>query len=218
MKPTLQAALAAFERFRAAHPGGRVLEIRLSDHVGHTTGWEAGPLWRRGAGKIGGGIYSGLQLDGADRWEGLRIVTPEVDVLYGKGSQYSVVVREGVTSIGITAFYWCTGLTSVTFPEGLTSISRSAFERCTGLTSVTFPEGLTSIGYQAFHCCNGLTSVTFPEGLTSIGLWAFYNCTGLDSVTVPDSTQLGSHAFSQGELFSLPSQMVRVSKRREPLH
>ena len=39
IKRNLQEALVAFERFRAAHPGGRVLEIRLNDHVSHTTGW-----------------------------------------------------------------------------------------------------------------------------------------------------------------------------------
>ena len=168
MKRNLQEALVAFERFRASHPGGRVLEIRLADHVSHTTGWEVGPSWRCVAGKIGGGDYGGLQLDGADRWEGLRIVTPEVDVLYGKGSQYSVVVREGVTSIGVQAFYWCTGLTSVTFPEGLTSIGERAFYECSGLTSVTFPEGFTGIGEGAFEGCTGLTSMTFPEGYTEL--------------------------------------------------
>ena len=52
MKPTLHDALVAFERFRAAHPRGRVLEIRLTDLVGHRTGWEAGPSWRRVAGMI----------------------------------------------------------------------------------------------------------------------------------------------------------------------
>ena len=151
MKRNLQEALVAFERFRAAHPGGRVLEIRLNDHVSHTTGWEVAARFRhRAPGKIDSGDYGGLQLDGADRWEGLRIVTPEVDVVYGKGSRYSVVVREGVTSIGGSAFLRCTGLTSVTFPEGLTSIGERAFYECSGLTSVTFPEGLTSIGRSAF--------------------------------------------------------------------
>ena len=115
MKRNLQEALVAFEGFRAAHPGGRVLEIRLTDDVSHTTGWGVWRSFERVVGKIGGGDYGGLQLDGADRWEGLRIVTPEVDVVYGKGSRYSVVVREGVTSIGSASFPRCTGLTSVSF-------------------------------------------------------------------------------------------------------
>ena len=59
MKRNLQEALGAFERFRAAHPGGRVLEIRLADQVSHTTGWKVGPIWHHVAGKIGGGDYGG---------------------------------------------------------------------------------------------------------------------------------------------------------------
>ena len=219
MKASLHEALVAFQRFRRAQPAGRSLEIRLLDGAAHTTGWEVGPSWNHFPGKIGGGVYSGLNLDGEDRWRGLRIVTSEVYVVYGDGSGYSVFIKEGVTSIGKGAFYgctelnsvtfpegltdigmwafqYCTGLTSVTFPEGLTSIGYRAFEDCTGLTSVTFPEGLTSIGGSAFNKCSGLTSVTFPDGLTSIGDDAFDLCPGLDLVTVPDSVQLGSRAFS----------------------
>jgi hypothetical protein len=201
IKPTLDDALAAFQRFRDVGPTGRSLEIRLVDNAAHATGWEVGPGFRRVPGEIGGGEFCGLQLDGEDRWRGLRIVTSGVEVVYGGGGRYSVVVTEGVTSIGNYAFYYCSGLTSVTFPEGLTSIGGAftfggAFTGCTGLTSVTFPEGLTSIGERAFYECTGLTSVTFPEGLTSIGKSAFCACTGLTSVTFPEGlTSIGGYAF-----------------------
>ena len=35
-----------------------------------------------------------------------------------------------VTSIGNSAFYYCSGLTSVTIPASVTSIGRNAFYRC----------------------------------------------------------------------------------------
>ena len=161
---SLKKALKTFLRFRKKYPRRR-FEIRMLDDGTHPTGWEVGSRFSRVPGNIGGGDYRGLQLDGADRWEGLRIVTPEVDVFYGKGSQYSVVVRDGVTSIGNKAFNLCTGLTSVTFPEGLTSIRYRAFGECSGLTSVTFPAGFTTIGEGAFGGCTGLTSLTFPPCL-----------------------------------------------------
>ena len=187
IKPSLGEALEAFQRFRVAHPG-RILEIRLKGNEQYAT-----IHYPR---VIGGGDYRGLQLDGLDRWEGLRIVTPEVDVMYGEGSRYSVVVREGVTSIGEYAFWKCSGLTSVTFPEGLTSIEEFAFCECSGLTSVVLPAGLTSIGGSAFWKCSGLTSVTFPEGLTSIGASAFSRCSGLTSVVLPAGlTSIGESAF-----------------------
>ena len=64
-----------------------------------------------------------------------------------------------VTSIGDRAFYYCSGLTSVTIPNSVTSIGGSAFYGCSGLTSVTIPNSVTSIGEGAFYECSGLTSI-----------------------------------------------------------
>ena len=114
----------------------------------------------------------------------------------GRRDIQKLVLTAGVKTIGVGAFWGCTGLTSVTFPLGLTSIGYKAFSACTGLTSVTLPTGLTSIGYSAFYGCTGLTSVTLPKGLTSIGRSAFFRCTGLTSVTLPKGlTSIGSEAF-----------------------
>lgn len=66
-----------------------------------------------------------------------------------------------MTSIGATAFYGCTGLTSITIPDSVTSIEWLAFGGCKGLTSVTIGNGVTSIGDYAFSGCTGLTSITF---------------------------------------------------------
>ena len=66
----------------------------------------------------------------------------------------SVIINDGVTSIGGAAFRHCTGLTSVTIPDSVTSIGDYAFYGCTGLTSVTSPDNVTSIGWNAFSGCN----------------------------------------------------------------
>ncbi|MBQ9296654.1 MAG: leucine-rich repeat protein [Paludibacteraceae bacterium] len=62
---------------------------------------------------------------------------------------------------------------SVTY--SVTSIGGSAFWGCSGLTSVTIGNSVTSIGSQAFQYCTGLTSVTIPNSVTSIGNYAFSN-------------------------------------------
>ena len=48
-------------------------------------------------------------------------------------------------------------------PDGVTSIGNSAFYNCSGLTSVTIPDSVTSIGVRAFYNCSGLTSVHITD-------------------------------------------------------
>ena len=109
----------------------------------------------------------------------------------------SVVIEDGVTSVGSYAFYDCKKLTSVTIPDSVTNIGNNAFEYCTGLKSVTIPDSVTYIGEQAFSDCTGLTSVTIPDGVTSIAFQTFCNCSELTSVTIPESvTSIGYEAFT----------------------
>ena len=108
----------------------------------------------------------------------------------------TVVIKEGVTSIGSYAFDQCSNLISVTIPNSVTSIGKAAFDDCSGLTSITIPNSVTSIGGHAFWDCSGLTSITIPNSVTSIGDYAFYKCSNLTSITIPNSvTNIGDYAF-----------------------
>ncbi len=101
-----------------------------------------------------------------------------------------------VTSLGKSAFYGCTSLTSITIPTSVTAIGDNAFSRCSGLTSITIPNSVTSIGDSFFSECSGLTSITIPNSVTSIGDYAFWRCTSLTSITIPTSvTSIGSYAI-----------------------
>ena len=138
---------------------------------------------------------------------------------YQNSNIKSVIIGNGVTSIGDYVFEGCENLTSVTIPNTVISIGDDAFDCCTSLTNVTIPDRVTSIGNEAFYYCKSLTSVTIPDSVTSIGSYAFcgcksltsvsigngvtniysfafVDCTSLTSVTIPDSvTSIGSYAF-----------------------
>ena len=53
----------------------------------------------------------------------------------------SVIIEDGVTSIGWHAFDGCSSLTSIEIPDSVTSIDGSAFSGCSSLTSVTIGNG-----------------------------------------------------------------------------
>lgn len=107
----------------------------------------------------------------------------------------TIVVNDGITSIGEAAFWRFQKLTTAMLPDSLTTISQQAFYGCTALKTVNFPANLKTIEGWAFLGC-ALESVTLPEGLTTIGYRAFSECKNLTSVTVPASvTTIDEGAF-----------------------
>ena len=145
------------------------------------------------------------------------------DWKYLDTSLKGVVIGTSCTSIGLSAFQGCTGLTgSLVIPNSVTRISSYAFDDCSNISSLVLsdnllsigatsfylcsgltgdlviPDSVTSIGNQAFVYCSGLTgSLVIPNSVTSIGNVAFSNCTGFTSLTIGNSvTSIGSRAFS----------------------
>ena len=65
-----------------------------------------------------------------------------------------------VTSLGDSAFYFSTRLTSMAIPTSVTSLGDAAFQYCTILTNVTIPSSVTNIGAGAFFDCSSLIAIT----------------------------------------------------------
>ena len=107
----------------------------------------------------------------------------------------TIIVEDGITSIGKDVFIGLEDLTSVSLPKGIKSISDNAFYKCINLKTINFPDGLERIGSDAFFGCQ-IESIALPESLTEIGDRAFYNCR-FTSAIIPDNVNsIGECAFS----------------------
>ena len=83
---------------------------------------------------------------------------------YGDTRIKTLIIDEGVTSIGDRAFQGCSNLSNVQLPNSLALINDSAFYGCSSLTSVTIPDGVKRIDNSAFEGCIRLTSFSVNEG------------------------------------------------------
>ena len=102
-----------------------------------------------------------------------------------------------VTSIGSSAFYDCTSITSVVISNSVASIGGYAFSYCTSLTSVVIGSGVTYIGNDywvepAFSACEKLvevynlsSSITVTKGSEDNGWVGYY---ALDVYNSADAT------------------------------
>lgn len=93
----------------------------------------------------------------------------------------TIVVEEGVKTIGGYAFYNCKNATSVTLPNSLLSIGRNAFSICQKITSIVIPSSVANIGQYAFSACSALASVRLL-GCPTIETGAFQRCHALTFV------------------------------------
>ena len=138
----------------------------------------------------------------------------------------SVILPDGLTSIGNCAFKCCYNVLSVTIPDGVTHIGDNAFSNC-GITNIIIPGSVKTIGSHAFNGCDNLESVmisdgvksiasgafskshnlksvTLPDSITTIAEDLFYGCRSLTSITIPDSvTSIGINAFEYCGLTSI---------------
>ena len=95
----------------------------------------------------------------------------------------SLLLNEGITTIGSYAFYRCTEMTGdLVIPDSVTTISNYAFDTCAGFHgTLTLSENLTTLGAFAFLNCSGITGeIVVPDGITAMNVGVF---SGMAKVT-----------------------------------
>lgn len=107
-----------------------------------------------------------------------------------------VHMPEGVTHIGEKAFYECDGLENIKLPESLLVIGANAFGGCDHIKEVKIPSNVSHIGEYAFSMCSSLEKMEIPKGITSIEQYTFFLCEELKEITIPSSVKsIGVCAF-----------------------
>lgn len=125
----------------------------------------------------------------------------------------SLVLNEGLESIGVQAFARSKKLASVSFPSSLKVIDAHAFEDCVALTELNLSNTkVEEIGSNAFRE-TGLKTVLFPASLKKIVSQAFLK-TQLDNVVLPEGVQeIGSEAFREAvslKSITLPNNIQKI--------
>ena len=143
------------------------------------------------------------------------VVTPDMTlIISGTGSMFgypqgknspwinyaprinSIVVEDGVTSIGESAFSDFIMLKSADLSDSVIGISSFAFSGCSRLENITMG-GIQSIGESAFANCSSLENVKSSDCLRNISRYAFSDCSKLKDFILPDSLEtIGEFAFS----------------------
>lgn len=101
----------------------------------------------------------------------------------------NTIIPNDVTSIGESAFLYCSELKTIVIPDSIVCIDSRAFEY-TGLISVNIPKNVQSIGNSAFLGCSELNNISIPNSVTAIGEGAFSDCSSLSSVIIPNDVRV----------------------------
>ncbi len=165
------------------------------------------------------------------------------DFAYARSSMTSLVIPQGVTSIGYGAFYHCDNLADVSIPSSVTEIEGYAFSNTPYLndfisdtskgpflivgdgillayngryTEVQIPEGVKTIAPGAFSKHGEMYSVVLPSTLTVIGEDAFSDCVNLSKVTGGENLQkIADRAFMGCPIgtFNVPASVKEIGLR-----
>ena len=128
------------------------------------------------------------------------------EIVLNNGKEYRV------TSIGETAFWTCTGLTSLTLPKSIKKIDMQAFDGCINLTAVHISDlaawcqinfGLDEgnnplwFAHHLYLDDKEIIDLCIPDNITYVNSYAFSGGSSITSVSIPNSvTGIGTSAFS----------------------
>ena len=120
----------------------------------------------------------------------------------------TVVLPDGITSIGDYAFFNHRQLTNISLPASLTRLGTYAFAR-NAFTSLTIPDAVTTIGDYAFAYAVNLTAFNIPKDVTSLGIDLFIGCSSLTQINYNAvNAQISDTYTTENPFYSIRSQIT----------
>lgn len=136
----------------------------------------------------------------------------EFDVLAPWGTDItSVVIEDGVTTIGDFAFYNCQNIESIEIPASVKIIGDSAFFSAK-LKTLVLPEGVEEVKDFAFYNCDlEIDEFRMPDSLKKIGDYAFQSYMGMLEIG-KNVEEIGREAFQNNVVINIPDSVQRIGE------
>ena len=122
-------------------------------------------------------------VESLDGWDTECVIS--IGTFEGCTSLTDVRLPKTLTEIPCRMFKNCTSLKSVVIPDGVESLGAYAFCGCESLENINLPIGLKSIDDGCFAECNSLKSLTVPGGVERMGTVMLTGCKSLESLSLP---------------------------------
>ena len=118
----------------------------------------------------------------------------------------SVVIPDGVTTIGFSAFNYCKQVTQIIIPESVTEIKSRAFEGCEKLISLNIPSKVSSMPEDALtYGCSSLQSIN-----VSLNNYYLYSLDGV-LFSKEDNALLVFPAAKSALSYSIPAGIRKIN-------
>lgn len=108
------------------------------------------------------------------------------DKLFVGGIEVSDITVEGVERISNYAFFGFSGIKSLVLGDGVITVGASAFSNCENLSRLTLSDSVEVLEISAFNSCTSLEYVYVGSGAGNFGGLAFYGCHSLRRVEIKD--------------------------------